>query len=91
MFKIGELSTKAANFVLYYRGDDKNGNPYWIYRVWYSRGKHKKLICKYANLFSATEFINDFVQHFDEEGNDREKTCLYDQAAVEDWIEAYFM
>lgn len=66
MKKIGELHTKAAYFVLYYDESAKY-NPYRLYQKWYDAGWHKKLIEKYADLYSCTIWINNFVAQHNEE------------------------
>ncbi len=67
MYKIGELKAKGAHFVLYY---DQNAifNPYKIYNQYFLNGrKRRKLLQRYANLFSCTIYINDYVRCHDEE------------------------
>lgn len=73
MKKIGFINAKAGTLAIYY--DEKaRVNPYRVYREWKdlhpTEGyvqKHKMLIQKYANLFSCTILINDWVRQHDEE------------------------
>ena len=67
MKKIGDLNAMAAHFEIYY--DEKaKYNPYKIYNKWYYKGWHKQLIEKYADLFSCTEWINNFIRNHNEDG-----------------------
>lgn len=65
MKKIGELNALAGLFVLYYDPEDRN--HYKLYKKWYDKGWHKKLIEKYANLSSCTDYIANFIYRHDED------------------------
>ena len=58
--KIGELDTIVGLFVIIYDSADKY-NHYKIYQKWYDKGWHRKLVEKYADLYSCTNWINNFV------------------------------
>ena len=74
MYKIAEINPikLQGKFVIYY--DDKTDvNPYRLYREWnelgpYGLRKRKKQIEKYANLFSCSCVIHEFIQRNDEDG-----------------------
>lgn len=66
MKKIGELNALAGSFVIYY--DEADRNHYKLYQKWYDRGWHRKLIEKYADLFSCIIWINNFIQMHNEDG-----------------------
>jgi len=66
MKKIGELNALAAHFVIYY--DNADRNHYKIYQKWWNQGWHKKLIEKYADLFSCTVWINNYISQHNEDG-----------------------
>ena len=67
MKKIGELNALAGSFVIYYDEADKN-NHYKLYKKWYNGGWHRHLIEKYADLFSCTSWVNEFIEYHNEEG-----------------------
>lgn len=62
MRKIGELNAGTKTFVLYY--DTKSEyNRFRLYeKYWENYGTHRKLIEKYADLFSVTNYINEYVR-----------------------------
>lgn len=66
MRKIGSLSTRANLFEVYLDNNSKT-NPYSIYRKWYDKGWHRKLIVRYGNLSSCTAWIHQYVMDHDEE------------------------
>lgn len=73
MKKIGFINAKAGTLAIYY--DEKaKVNPYRVYKEWKDLHptygwvqKHKTLLVRYANLYSCTIFINDWVKDHDEE------------------------
>lgn len=58
--KIGELQTPAYHYEVFC--DPYDINPYKVYRKWYDQGWHRKLITKYADLFSVTCLVNQLVK-----------------------------
>ena len=66
MKKIGELNALAGSFVIYYDECDRF-NHYKLYKKWYDRGWHRKLIEKYGDLYSCTIWINEFIMNHNEE------------------------
>ncbi len=75
MKKIGGLSFRDGNIIGIYYDEKAKYNPYRIYSVSYARdidGKifktKKKLIEKYADLSSCTEWLNEFARAHYEEG-----------------------
>lgn len=67
MKKIGELNALAGSFLIYYDSTEAH-NHYKIYNKWYNNGWHKMLVEKYADLFSCTAWINDFISRHNEDG-----------------------
>lgn len=69
MKKIGELITKKVRFEVYY--DDKaRFNPYRVYQRYWSVSTHtwhRKMLDKYADLYSCTILINEYVKDNNEE------------------------
>lgn len=66
MKKIGELNTTSIHFVIYYDERDKY-NHYKIYKKYWDNGWHRKLLDKYADLYSVTWLINEYVSKHNEE------------------------
>lgn len=66
MKKIGELNALAGTFVIYY--DETDHNHYKLYKKWFNKGWHRKLIKKYADLASCTWWIHDYINQYNEEG-----------------------
>ena len=66
MYKMGELNTRAGRFVIYY-DNAARVNPYRIYKKWWNGGWHRELVEKYADLYSCTIYINDFVRDHNED------------------------
>ena len=66
MYKIGMLHPQGTYFDIYYDDKAKN-NPYRVYRRYWDRGWHKRLLAKYGNLSSCTAYIHTYVQFHDEE------------------------
>lgn len=67
MKKIGELNALKGHFVLYYDSNEAH-NHYKIYLKWYDTGWHRKLIEKYADLFSCTMWISNYIAKNNEDG-----------------------
>jgi len=61
MKKIGELKTPGIHFVIYC---DENAkvNPYRIYRKYWDNGWKKRLLEKYADLYSCTCYICGYTK-----------------------------
>ena len=66
MKKIGELNTLSGWFIICY--DEADRNHYKLYQKWYNNGWHRKLIVKYADLFSCTIWINEYIKNHNEDG-----------------------
>ena len=67
MKKIGMLDTKKAYFEIYYDEKAKT-NPYRLYnKYWKTDRWHRKLIEKYADLYSCTIWLNNYVANHNEE------------------------
>lgn len=60
--KIGELRTRSAVLLIYHDSHDGVMNRYKIVRKWYDGGWHQKTEIKYADLFSVTNWINEYVR-----------------------------
>lgn len=74
MKKIGSLSFKDGNIIGIYYNDKVKWNPYRIYSITYARdidGKifktKKKLVEKYGDLSSCTEWLNRYAWVHNEE------------------------
>lgn len=67
MHKIAFINPVKGHNVTVYYDDKAKVNPYRIYQEWHDRGKHKKQIERYANLYSCTCWINDYIRNRDEE------------------------
>lgn len=66
MRKIGMLHPKGIIFEICYDEKAKH-NPYRIYRKYWQSGWHKKLEEKYADLYSCTIWLNEYVKTHNEE------------------------
>lgn len=64
MKKIGELNALAGHFIICY--DEADRNHYKIYHKWYNNGWHRKLIEKYADLYSCTQRISNYCKDHNE-------------------------
>ena len=69
-YKIGELNALACTFEIIY--DVTGPNHYRLYRRWneigpYGLVRHRRLIEKYADLFSVTIWINEFIKNHNED------------------------
>lgn len=53
--KCMDICVEGKRFVCTFTPTDRN--PYRLYKQWYDRGWHKKLLEKYANFFSVIEWL----------------------------------
>lgn len=72
MKKIGSLSFKDTNNIVIYYDDKAEHNPYRIYEIYYrwteyGYRKSKKMLEKYADLHSCTEWLNRYAWVHNEE------------------------
>ena len=73
MKKIGELSPKNAPTITIYYDDKAKLNPYRVYKVWnelavYGVRTRRKMIAKYADLYSCAFVLLGYAKEYNEEG-----------------------
>lgn len=64
MRKIGYINPATIGFnpiAIYYDEKDKY-NKYKVYMEYYTSGKHRRLLDKYADLRSAVAYVNDYLK-----------------------------
>ena len=55
--KVLEINSCGVNLKGYY--EEGKVNPWRLYRVWWDRGEHRKMLCKHANFISVAMHIKD--------------------------------
>lgn len=59
MRKIGSVHVYGMGTYTIYLNSKDETHPYWVYREYYSDGKHKRLCGKYMSISNCLDLVKD--------------------------------
>lgn len=71
MTKIGFIQAAGKPEMTIYYDKKATVNPYRVYIEWYDGTRHKKLLAKYADLFSCGCMVQRYTEMYNEERGGR--------------------